>query len=437
MFRIGLADLDELILLCRDDKARSNIAEAVSCYKVGAYRQCIVATWIAVVYDIIHKLQELDLTGDKTARTKLDEYQKIWQEGNIQKALEYERQILDMARGDFELLSAIEYSDLVRIRDDRNRCAHPTLNTLDEIYLPPAELARTHLRNAVTHLLQRPPVQGKAALDRVLRDINSDYFPGDVEEAKNVFKTGPMSRPRESLVRNFALVLIKTLLFEELSEKRERSYIAALKAIRDNHRGCIEETFEERLNDLMLRVEDNQIINCVKFMNKISDVWHFLEDGTRTRLQNYVRDMPDNDLVPGMINALDIPELYPIAYERLNKVQSNQLSKLIDTDHQKGRTEFIHLAVQMYINSENFDQANLRSTDLIVPSARYLDREQIEQIIRAARENSQILHSYELRSVFYAIRNSRVISEENLNKLLTSYGFEGETVNEADWEEDS
>src|SRR4030042_449739 len=129
MFRNGLADLDELILLCRDDKARSHIAEAVSCYKVGAYRQCIVATWIAVVYDIIHKLQELDLTGDRKARIKLDEYEKIWQDVDIPKALDYERQILDMARGDFELLSAIEYSDLVRIRDDRNRCAHPSMNT--------------------------------------------------------------------------------------------------------------------------------------------------------------------------------------------------------------------------------------------------------------------------------------------------------------------
>ena len=55
----ALADLDELILLCRDDKARLYIVEAVTCYRSGAYRSAIVATWIAVCYDIIDKLREL------------------------------------------------------------------------------------------------------------------------------------------------------------------------------------------------------------------------------------------------------------------------------------------------------------------------------------------------------------------------------------------
>jgi len=64
----GLIDLDELVLRCRDEHARSYIAEAVACYKAGAFRASIVATWIAVVLDILHKLRELELTGNGAAK---------------------------------------------------------------------------------------------------------------------------------------------------------------------------------------------------------------------------------------------------------------------------------------------------------------------------------------------------------------------------------
>jgi hypothetical protein len=67
----ALADLDELILLCRDEKASLYIQEAVSCYRSAAYRSAIVATWIAVCYDIIDKLRELALAGDQEAAAQV------------------------------------------------------------------------------------------------------------------------------------------------------------------------------------------------------------------------------------------------------------------------------------------------------------------------------------------------------------------------------
>src|SRR3712207_8471465 len=47
-----------LVLRCRSEQARQYIAEAVACYRAGAVRACIVATWVAVVYDFVHKLRE-------------------------------------------------------------------------------------------------------------------------------------------------------------------------------------------------------------------------------------------------------------------------------------------------------------------------------------------------------------------------------------------
>lgn len=56
-----LQDLDELVLECRDERARAYIREAVICCKSGAYRSAIVSTWIALAFDIVDKMHELSL----------------------------------------------------------------------------------------------------------------------------------------------------------------------------------------------------------------------------------------------------------------------------------------------------------------------------------------------------------------------------------------
>ena len=62
----------------------------------------------------------------------------------------------------------------------------------EQAFNPPGELARLHIRNAVTHLLQHQPVQGKYVLDLILREINSDYFPQDEKDTFVALSAGPL-----------------------------------------------------------------------------------------------------------------------------------------------------------------------------------------------------------------------------------------------------
>lgn len=87
----SLADLDELINKCRNEKSKEYLAEAVGCYKSGAYRSCIVTVWIAIIFDYINKLKELDLTGDSNARIKLQEFSRICESNDVTAALNFER----------------------------------------------------------------------------------------------------------------------------------------------------------------------------------------------------------------------------------------------------------------------------------------------------------------------------------------------------------
>jgi hypothetical protein len=88
-----LTDLDELTLRCRSEKAKVHLVEAVGCYRAGAYRASIVATWIAVAFDMIDKLGELALAGDPVARTHLEKVQSARASANLRAALDFEREI--------------------------------------------------------------------------------------------------------------------------------------------------------------------------------------------------------------------------------------------------------------------------------------------------------------------------------------------------------
>ena len=234
-----LIDLDELVLRCRNDAARSSFREAILSYRAGAIRAAIVAAWTAVVHDYVSKIRELDLAQHKDARVEVEAFEKALSKARLgvyRDMLEFEKTILDNCVNKFEFISHLGYEDLERLRADRNRCAHPSMPSIDEVYEPPAELARYHLRSAVEHMLMHRPVQGKAALDIVLQSIASPYFPIEPTLAEAVLSEGPMGKPRKALLRNLVSVLIKRLLRDDEDEPARQRVKAALAAIRNEFR---------------------------------------------------------------------------------------------------------------------------------------------------------------------------------------------------------
>ncbi len=49
----------------------------------------------------------------------------------------------------FEFLSLLHYKDLLRLHEDRHRCAHPSMHSLEEPYQPTKELVQYHLQVVV------------------------------------------------------------------------------------------------------------------------------------------------------------------------------------------------------------------------------------------------------------------------------------------------
>lgn len=387
----GLLDLEVLVLRCRDARSRDYVREAVACYGAGAYRACVVATWIAVVFDVLGKLRELDLTGDPRAHAKLKEFEEIRAggEGKLKEASEFERGILLKAQ-EFELLTPLEVTDLKRLQEDRHRCAHPSMQSFDDAYQPTAELARTHLRNAVEILLQREPVQGRAAQTRIFGDIKSTYFPSDIAQARTYLETGPLRRARDALVRDLVVGLTKAYLNDEaLPDPERRRMIAGLGAIVEMHRAASETVLRTKVPEVMLSVPDDRFWAVLGYFRGVAEAWDLSNEAVRGRARAFLAVPQDGTqlLARAVGQAVHVPALEQDALRRLAGVGSSDFAMLVE---QGPSPYYVPRAIQEFGTPRSFKNAESLFESLVLPLAGVLTSTQLREVLKAIQMDGRI-----------------------------------------------
>ncbi len=370
------ADLDELVLTCRDHKAKGYISEAVASYRSGAYRASIVSTWIAICFDVIEKIRELALAGDAQAEQLAKEIEDTRVKNDISKALKFEREILEIARDKFELISPIEFIDLQRVQEDRNRCAHPSLASEEQIFTPSAELARVHIRSAVSHLLAHPPAQGKYALDRLLSEINSEYFPHEADKAQIAFLNSPLKKPRQSLVRNLIVILLKDVLKENVEWKHKRRIKAAISAIKSMHPEWYLAALSEKASQILGSLKDDELGRIEAFFRCVNDVWQHLDNGLQQRCKSFVTNLPSEN-----IDDID----FFLSFAPLEKAAEQRVTTYTAKDYANALffpipKVIANNFIKSYLAASSFDSANAWSK-LIASNAEDFDKNQIIEII--------------------------------------------------------
>ena len=408
-----LSDLDELVLKCRDQKAKNYIREAVACYKAGAFRSAIVSTWIAVSFDILDKLKELSLSGDKEAEKQIEAFDKARRIGNIANSLKFERDILTVCKDKLELISPVEFIDLDRLQEDRNRCAHPSMTADGEVFNPSAELARMHIRSAVEHLLQYPPAQGKYALDSLISEVDSEYFPADIKKAVVAFESSPLKKARDSLVRNFTVVLLKKLINDSKDYKEIYRLSTALNAVGVIHRDTYRNTLSEKLSHVVRPLEAEKLDRIIPLISNVEDSWHHLQADVRQKFQAYVENLP-KDKLEDIEVFLSIADLQKFAEKRLRKATMAELDEPLFFIVPSQVSDRI---IELYSESRNFEQANNFASTVIGCAGDYSE-EQIQKIITACGENDQIEYSFEIGSVINALRKNKNVTDEKIDEWL-------------------
>lgn len=163
-----LRDLEELISSVHSLESRDYMREAVSCYMAGAYRACVVLTFIALFDDITKKLAELGKVNKK-ARTLSQEVEKRINEQDV-----FESYLLDQLKS-LNLIPAIDHEFYTIVKTLRNKSAHPSGHRCS------AEEARFVMFESINRFMKNPLFSTTQACDEILARLSdSNLFPSNI-----------------------------------------------------------------------------------------------------------------------------------------------------------------------------------------------------------------------------------------------------------------
>ncbi|WP_297576918.1 hypothetical protein [uncultured Deefgea sp.] len=276
-----------------------------------------------------------------------------------------------------------------------------------------------HIHSAVTHLLQHPPAQGKYALERLLQEINSEYFPSVVENAKITFSSGPLRRPRDSLVRNLILVLVKTLVNESPEWGRRRRINAALQATQQLHPNLFSSTLADKLSPIFRALPDTTLRVAIELLKEIPDSWQYLEQDIRQKIEAYTLNLPTELfwLVEFLL------KYQPLRKQAQHRVRTATKSEISDPLFAATPIAILDRMVVLYVDSTSFSDANEWAKEMH-PYVNQFNANHIQQILKAAASNSQILGSTQLPQLIYNLRLSKKMPESEFVQLLEENNLE-------------
>lgn len=386
----GLTDIDSLALAVRDPESKRLIHEAISAYRGGALRSAIVATWIAVSYDIIAKAKELASHGDSAAARFVQEIDQAVQDQDVRKMQTVESNLMTTAKSTLQLFATHESEDLERLQRDRNLCAHPAFATDDVLFQPTPELVRTHITHALKHLLINAPLQGKSAIERFHADLLSPSFPVDENGIATFIRAKYLDRAKDVMVVN----LIKSLLVAPFGGEsnqyigRRHQLARILREIAKAKTAIYDATARDHVARKFEAIPDELLLSISAFVEGDTRVWEWMSEPTRIRYTQLLQTADADTLKQhSAFDAFAIPELAEILLSRFDDFnQRTQIS--IISEHP--RQEFVAKALEIYGTAHGFRIAEELGRGLIVRLATYFKAEDIRKLLAAVMANDQI-----------------------------------------------
>ncbi len=418
-----LADLEELLLDCRTPSSKALLKEAISCIHNKAYRAAIISCWNALLFDYVHKLNELRVHGDANAKIVLDQFDSYIDSNNLSALLKFEKDFLEKATYEFQFITLSEKGDLARIYEDRNNCSHVSVIEGYQPFMPSEELCRLHVRNAINLFIKHPPTQGKKALDRIISDIENSTFPFVAEDAQKLLEYGPLKRPKDSLFKDVVKYNLKNIF----SHDYKPNHLVALQALSLMNKGLFYEQIQDKINSFIQEIADNAILkNSWLFVKAIPGTLRYIEDAGKIKMKGIFAVQFDEDIFECLAIAHSIDEfqedvqrLIQNSTIRLNGFQYCTLVRL------RSKEYLLELSIQRLHKSNSFDMANTTINNWILPVISYFNDEHIRNILKSASSNSQVNSAHSLDRLLDAIRNKYSEKIEIIERMFEADDIDG------------
>lgn len=170
--------MEELIASIDREDARDYMSEALRCYQAGAFRACVVLSYIAVFDDLRAKLRPLASVNKKAKKL----HEEIEQKASGQEV--YESYLADQLAS-VDLIGAAQKTNLEMIIKLRNKAAHPS-----GVHAS-AEEARFVFSEVINKFLREKQLQTNFAADAIIAALpQGNFFPTNkLDDIKAIVET--------------------------------------------------------------------------------------------------------------------------------------------------------------------------------------------------------------------------------------------------------
>jgi hypothetical protein len=385
--------VEDLLNEVRSRDSRRYLAEAIGAYQAGAFRSAVVATWVAVAFDLIAKIRELDEAGDTKAGSFIQGVNQAIenQAQNPNFLLDIERSLIKVAHETFEFIEPRERLQLERLRQDRHVCAHPAFVRPDEVFEPTPELVRAHLVTAVDAVLSKGPTPGKRAVERFMNEIEQRSFPERLDELADYLRDRYFESGKRALRRGLAELIVKGCLGTNGVNPRvaRRCALAA---------HALERIEPELLTDALASVitkreqgagfVDSEFLCFTANLGDMQLAWGALPESSHSRVREMLKNVPVEQLIEHRIFARSLAEeSRHIVESRLTDLNREQLAEVIA---QTPDLRFSDLAINEFRESPEYTEAEQNMKSLVLPLAPTMAADKVREVLNAVRVNQQI-----------------------------------------------
>ncbi len=389
----GVSDIDVLALSVRDPESKKLINEAITAYRGGALRSAIMSTWISVVYDILSKARELSVQGDAAAAAFTTKVDAAISSQAVAQMQAIERDLLETACSQLQLLTKHEFHSLTRIQNDRNLCAHPAFVTDDDFFQPVPDLVRTHIVHALRLLLIHAPLQGKSALARFRTDILSPSYPTNREGIRVFVVTKYLGRAKDVLVTNLIKVLIKSFFLEDSADFLSRRRLVAwtLSEVAHAKPAIFEAVARPFVGSFFDGVEDVKLMDLCVFLGAEPLIWDWLSEAVKLRILRLIEDSSVGQLKGHYcFDAFSVQNISDALLVRFYAFEKEEQVELIADNPTR---EFVDQGIRIYSDSPNYRESERLGQSVIVPLASHFSAQDLQKLLEAVLGNSQISYA--------------------------------------------
>ncbi len=386
-FSVGFTDLDSLVEKIDNFKSKKYVVEAIQAYRVGAFRAAITAIWVAILTDIIFKIEELSEGDNPQAKSKYAEIEIAIQEKNeatkitlIQKV---ESQLLMWSLDDFQFITLNEKIDLDRVREDRNLCAHPAITEDGVLFDPSPEKVRVHIVNALTHLIARSPVQGQNIIKMIIEKLRSVDCPSDRNYIRNLLGNKKyLERAKFTSFRGTVICLMKDFISCDIDKEYDflKKMAFGLVAAKEIKPEFFDRVLKERINVwLPIGLEINQLKKLFLLLPSIDGFKMLISEPHILAMKEYLKLVTYKDVVTLKLLELNDPEFEAILLGRLEELATGELIYIFE--NARSLIKFKQFVLELFLKSGCFEHGQ-RAGDIILKNKDFLVFDDVKFILQ-------------------------------------------------------